>query len=123
MAPGLAREAAVWQAQGMPTRAERLFKRFAALCALLTIVALASAVTRSTAERVAWPGLLALYLTGVSYGLGEMARLYQRHRRRCRECLEGTGRHLRWWALRVILVLVVSVLPVLLLMPVLLGTG
>ena len=102
----------------MPTRAERILKRTAALAALVTLLALAAAFTRPPDERVAWPALVALYLTGVSYGLGEMVRLFHRHRRRCRECLEGAGPHLRWWALRLVLVLVVSVLPVLLLFPV-----
>lgn len=66
----------------------------------------------------AWGMLVLIYITAVSYGLGEMIRLLERHKRRCRECLEGAGPHVRWWAVRIVLVLLVSVLPVLLLIPV-----
>lgn len=102
----------------MRTRAEVLLKWAAVGAALLTLAGLGLVATGATAAT--WPTLGALYLTGVSYGLAEMARLFERHRRRCRECLHGTGPHLRWWSLRVVLVLTVSVLPVLLLLPVLL---
>lgn len=104
----------------MPTRAEILLKRTAALAALLTLVGLLLGELRPEAGTT-WPALALLYVTGISYGFGEMTRLYHRHRRRCRECLEGAGPHLRWWAFRVVLVLVVSVLPVLLLLPVVTG--
>lgn len=103
----------------MPTRAERLLKALAGLAGVLTLAALALEFGGPAGGRApALGALVALYLTGVSYGLGDMARLYQRHRRRCRECLQGAGPHLRWWAPRVVLVLLVSILPVLLLLPV-----
>lgn len=106
----------------MPTRMEVLLKRTAAVAALLAVGGLALGLGSSaTGGSPAVAALGFLYLTGVAYGLGEMTRLYHRHRRRCRECLKGTGPHLRWWALRVALVLVVSILPVLLLLPAVLG--
>jgi hypothetical protein len=106
----------------MPTRAERLLKRIAGLAAGLTLLSLAVLLAGSDpGPAPAWAALASLYLTGVAYGLGDMARLYQRHRRRCRTCLEGAGPHLRWWTLRVALVLLVAVLPVLLLLPVVTG--
>ncbi|NIP81235.1 MAG: hypothetical protein GWM90_19275 [Gemmatimonadetes bacterium] len=103
----------------MRSRAEILLKWTAAVTAVLTLGAVGLAMTGTA--RAAWPALGLLYATGVSYGLAEMTRLYERHRRRCRECLEGTGPHLRWWALRILLVLTVSTLPVLLLLPALSG--
>lgn len=103
----------------MPTRTEILLKRTAGLAALLTLIGLGVGEFELVAGWPAWAALTLLYLTGVSYGLGEMVRLYHRHRRRCRDCLEGTGPHLRWWLPRLFLVLLVSVLPVLLLLPVL----
>ena len=105
----------------MPTRAEILLKRAAGLAAALTLVGLLLGELALVAGP-RWLPLPFLYLTGVSYGLGEMVRLYHRHRRRCRDCLRGSGTHLRWWIPRLVLVLVVSVLPVLLLLPVL-GAG
>lgn len=87
----------------------------AAVTALLTFVALGAAASGLTAA--AWAMLGLMYVTGVSYGLSEMVRLFHRHRRRCRECLEGAGPHVRWWASRLVLVLLVSGLPVLLLLP------
>ena len=102
----------------MPTRAEILLKRAAALAAILTLAGLVLGELGASPARTTWPALALLYLTGVTYGFGEMIRLYHRHRRRCRECLEGAGPHVRWWATRIVLVLVVSVLPVLLLLPV-----
>jgi hypothetical protein len=103
----------------MPTRAERMLKAIAGLAGLVTLLALALEFGRSGGGEVAaFAALGSLYATGVAYGLGDMARLHQRHKRRCRECLSGAGPHLRWWLPRVILVLVVAVLPVLLLLPV-----
>ena len=99
----------------MRSRAEIVLKWLAGIAALLTLAALGLALAGTPAA--VWPALGMLWTTGVSYGLAEMVRLFQRHKRRCRECLEGTGPHLRWWAPRIILVLVVSVLPVLLLLP------
>lgn len=109
----------------MPTRAEILLKRGAGLAALLAVTALGLSLAGPTTlgDRPAWAAMAFLYLTGVAYGLGEMTRLYHRHRRRCRECMEGAGPHVRWWTLRVALVLFVSVLPVLLLLPALFGNG
>lgn len=85
------------------------------MAALLTFVALGAAASGLPAA--AWVMLGLMYVTGVSYGLSEMVRLFQRHKRRCRECLEGAGPHVRWWVFRLVLVLLVSVLPVLLLLP------
>lgn len=99
----------------MRSRAEIVLKWMAGGAALMSLATLGLALTGVSAA--VWPGLGFLYLTGVSFGLGEMTRLFQRHRRRCRECLEGAGPHLRWWGVRVAIVLVVSVLPVLLLLP------
>ncbi len=104
----------------MRSRTEILLKWTAAVAAVLTLGAIGLAMTGT--PLAAWPALGLLYVTGVSYGLAEMTRLYERHRRRCRECLEGAGPHLRWWALRVLLVLTVSILPVLLLLPALSGS-
>ena len=94
---------------------EVLLRWTAAVAALLTFVAIGAAASGVTAA--AWAMLGLIYLTGVSYGLSEMVRLFERHKRRCRECLEGAGPHIRWWATRVVLVIVVSVLPVFLLLP------
>lgn len=105
----------------MPTRAEILLKRAAGLSAFLVLVSLAVTLAGTTSAWPAWPTLLFLYLTGVLYGFGDMTRLYHHHRRRCRECLAGAGPHLRWWSLRVLLVLTVAALPVLLLFPALYG--
>ncbi len=85
------------------------------MAALLTVVAGGAAA--SGMAPAAWAMLFFVYLTGVSYGLGEMVRLFERHKRRCQECLEGAGPHIRWWATRVVLVVVVSALPALLLLP------
>lgn len=113
------------QPYSMPTRAEILLKRGAGLAALLALTGLALSLAGPAGygDGPAWAALSFLYLTGVAYGLGEMTRLYHRHRRRCQECMEGAGPHLRWWALRIILVMVVSVLPVLMLLPALFGNG
>jgi hypothetical protein len=105
----------------MRTRQEIVLKWTAGVAGVLTLAAIALVMAGTTAAR--WPGLGLMYATGVSYGLSEMIRLFERHRRRCRECLEGTGPHLRWWTLRLILVLTVSVIPVLFLLPVLLDTS
>ena len=99
----------------MPSRTERLLRWTAAAAALLTFVAIGAAASGVAAA--AWAMLGLIYVTGVSYGLSEMIRLFDRHKRRCRECLEGAGPHIRWWATRLVLVLVVSVLPVFLLLP------
>lgn len=99
----------------MRSRAEILFRWTAGVAAVLTLTALALAA--SGVGAAAWAMLVLLYVTGVSYGLAEMIRLFERHKRRCRECLEGTGRHVRWWGPRIVLVLVVSVLPVMLVLP------
>lgn len=99
----------------MRTRAEIVLKWVAAMAAAVTLGGLGLAATGSVAA--GWVALATIYLTGVSYGLAEMVRLFQRHKRRCAECLEGAGPHLRWWGLRVVLVLFVSVLPVLLVLP------
>jgi hypothetical protein len=109
----------------MPTRPEILLKRGAGVAALLAMAALALSLAgpSTLGDQPAWAAMTFLYLTGVAYGLGEMTRLYHRHRRRCRECMEGARPHMRWWTLRVALVLVVSVLPVLLLLPALFGNG
>lgn len=107
----------------MPTRAELLFKRTAALAAALTALALWASLSEALEGGPAfWAPLGLLYLTGVSYGLSEMARLYQRHKRRCRPCFEGAGPHLRWWGIRLVVVAVVAVLPLLFLVPVLAGS-
>ena len=100
----------------MRSRAEILLRWTAATTAALTLGALGLAAGGSPAA--AWAMLGLMYLTAVSYGLGEMVRLFERHRRRCRECLEGAGPHFRWWIVRLVLVLLVSMLPVLLLIPV-----
>lgn len=100
----------------MRSRAETLLRWTAATAAALTLGALGLAAGGSPAA--AWAMLGFMYLTAVSYGLGEMIRLFERHKRRCRECLEGAGPHLRWWIVRLALVLVVSGLPVLFLIPV-----
>jgi hypothetical protein len=102
----------------MPTLTEILLKRMAALAGVLTLVGLLVGELDLLGRWPTWPALATVYLTGVSYGFGEMTRLYHRHRRRCRQCLEGAGPHARWWVARAVLVLVVSVLPVLLLLPV-----
>ncbi|MFO7893267.1 MAG: hypothetical protein R6U63_06025 [Longimicrobiales bacterium] len=99
----------------MRSRAEILFRWTAAVSALLTVVAGGAAALGLTPA--AWAMLALVYVTGVSYGLGEMVRLFERHKRRCRECLEGAGPHIRWWATRVVLVALVSALPVFLLLP------
>lgn len=99
----------------MRTRAETVLRWTAATTALLTLAALGAAAAGLGAAAWAMVGLI--YVTGVCYGLSEMVRLFQRHRRRCRECLEGAGPHLRWWALRVILVLLAAALPALLILP------
>lgn len=99
----------------MRSPAEVLLRWTAAVAALLTFVALGAAASGLAAA--AWAMLGLMYVTGVSYGLSEMVRLFQRHKRRCRECLEGAGPHVRWWLFRLVLVLLVSVLPVLLLLP------
>lgn len=112
---GVAPERRSRQPTGMRSRAEIVLKWMAGIAALLGLAAMGLALTGAPAA--VWPALAFLYLTGVGFGLGEMTRLYQRHRRRCRECLEGAGPHLRWWGVRVALVLVVSALPVLLLLP------
>lgn len=103
----------------MRSRAEIVLRWTAAIAALLTLGSLA--LTAAGVDAAIWPALVLLYLTGFGYGLAEMTRLFQRHKRRCRECLEGAGPHLRWWVLRVVLVLLVSVLPVLLLLPMVSG--
>lgn len=105
----------------MRSRIERLLRIAATLSAGLALVALILAATGLPAATWAAVGLV--YATGVAYGLAEMRRLFETHRRRCRECLHGTGRHLRWWLPRVVLVLVVSFLPVLLLLPLASATG
>lgn len=99
----------------MRTRAEIVFRWTAAISALLTLVALGAAAAGAGAAAWAMVGLI--YVTGVSYGLGEMVRLFQRHKRRCQDCLEGAGPHIRWWALRLLLVLLAAVLPALLILP------
>lgn len=99
----------------MRTRAEILFRWTAAVTAVLTLAALGAAA--SGVGPAAWAMLVFLYATGVSYGLAEMTRLFQRHKRRCRECLEGAAPHLLWWVPRLLLVLLASVLPVLLVLP------
>lgn len=99
----------------MRSRAEVVLKGLAAAAALSALGALTLSVAGHPAA--IWPGLGLLYITGVSFGLAEMTRLFQRHKRRCRECLRGTRPHIRWWAPRVVLVLLVSILPVLLLLP------
>lgn len=101
----------------MRSRLERILRTLAAFSTAVALVAIGLAVTGRTAA--AWAAMAGVYATGVSYGLAEMRRLYDTHRRRCRECLAGTGRHVRWWAPRVVLVMVVSLLPVLLLLPLL----
>ena len=83
--------------------------------ALLTLAALGAAAVGF--GPAAWAMLGSIYVTGVTYGLSEMIRLFGRHKRRCRECLEGAGPHVLWWAPRLVLVLVVSVLPVILVLP------
>lgn len=105
----------------MPSRLERILKAIAAVSALAALVAIGLGVTGRPIA--AWAGLGLVYATGVAYGLAEMRRLFDTHRRRCRECLEGTGRHLRWWVPRVLLVAIVSLLPVLLLLPMVRPTG
>lgn len=100
----------------MRTRAETLLIWMAGLAALLTFASLGLAATG--VPTAVWPAMALLYLTAVCYGLAEMTRLFQRHRRRCPACLEGTRPHVLWWAPRVLLVLLVSVLPILLLLPV-----
>lgn len=108
----------------MPTWIEVVLKRTAGLAALLTVLSLVLGRVGPWADGwPAWIALAFLYLTGVAYGLGEMTRLYHRHRRRCRTCLEGARPHLLWWLPRVVLVLIVSVLPVLLLTPAVTGSG
>ena len=99
----------------MRSRAEIVLRWTAGAAAGLTLAALALAA--SGVGQAAWAMVGLIYLTAVSYGMAEMVRLFQRHKRRCKECLEGAGPHLRWWSLRVVLVLVVSVLPVLLVLP------
>lgn len=99
----------------MRSRAEIVLKSLAGAAALSAFGALGLSLTgRPTAV---WPALGLLYITGVSFGLGEMSRLFQRHKRRCRECLQGARPHLRWWAVRIVVVLLASFLPVLLLLP------
>lgn len=99
----------------MRSRAEVLLKSLAGVAALSAFGALGLSLTgRPTGV---WPGLGLLYVTGVSFGLGEMTRLFRRHKRRCRECLQGARPHVRWWAPRLVIVLLASLLPVLLLLP------
>lgn len=97
-----------------------MLKWVAGAAALLTLGAMGTTLAGRSAAM--WPALGLLYLTGVSFGLAEMTRLFQRHKRRCRECLQGARPHFRWWAPRLILVLIISVLPVLLLLPVASGS-
>lgn len=104
----------------MRTLPELVLRWTAVGAGTLTLAAVVLVLTETPAA--GWPGLGLMYATGVSYGLAEMTRLFERHRRRCRECLEGTGPHLRWWIIRLALVLVVSVIPVLFLLPVLVGS-
>ena len=99
----------------MRTRAEIVLRWTAAATALLTLAALGAATAGLGAA--AWAMIGLIYVTGVSYGLSEMVRLFQRHKRRCRDCLEGAGPHIRWWALRLLLVLLAAALPVLLILP------
>lgn len=105
----------------MRSRLEKLLRVVAATAAITALVAVGLGVTGRAGA--AWVAFVAVYVTGVAHGMAEMRRLYDTHRRRCRECLEGAGRHLRWWLPRVVLVLVVSLLPVLLLLPLLERTG
>lgn len=99
----------------MRTRAEVVLRWTAAITALLTLAALGAAA--AGVEAAAWAMLGLIYATGVSYGLSEMVRLFQRHKRRCQDCLQGAGPHIQWWALRLLLVLLASVLPALLILP------
>jgi hypothetical protein len=99
----------------MRSRAEILFRWTAAVSALLTVVA--GGVAAAGVTPGAWAMLGLAYLTGASYGFSEMVRLFERHKRRCRECFEGAGPHVRWWAIRIVLVTLVAALPVLLLLP------
>ncbi|MGK7311654.1 MAG: hypothetical protein ACN0LA_05390 [Candidatus Longimicrobiales bacterium M2_2A_002] len=99
----------------MRTRTELVLRWTAATAAILTLAALGAAAAGLGAA--AWAMLGLIYVTGVSYGLSEMVRLFQRHKRRCRDCLEGAGPHLRWWAIRLLLVLLAAALPALLILP------
>ena len=105
----------------MPTRGEKVLKWLAAAGAIVTLAGLGASMMEVGSP--VWVPLTAIYGTGVSYGFAEMMRLFQRHRRRCADCLEGTAHRILWWAPRSLLVLVVSVLPVLLLLPMISQTG